>query len=185
LAEPNIRYTSERPKLELYEMLKQHLQPAINEKYLFNADKFPKLAGINTIRGKAASVMPEISLLYDAERDQVFTLIRNSGHSNLTGLLYEEENRLPQEDYLTIIPGIAGAYPSAFYQIKESQDAQAFVKTIKHLSSEKDYAKFMSEYGIRRTHKQFWRFSDRIHQWYRQDDPLNAGILDYNRLENR
>jgi len=92
---------------------------------------------------------------------------------------------LPQEDYLTVIPGIAGAYPSAFYQVKKTQDAQAFVNTIKDLKNEKDYENFMSEYGIRRTHKQFWRFSDRIHQWYRQDDPLNAGLLDYNRLENR
>ena len=185
LAEPNIHYTSDRPKLELYKMLEQHLQPAMNEKYRFNADTFPKLTDLNTISGKAASIMPEISLLYDAEHDQVFTLIRNSGHSNLTGLLYEEENRLPQEDYLTVIPGIAGAYPSAFYQIKKTQDAQAFVNTIKDLKNEKDYENFMSEYGIRRTHKQFWRFSDRIHQWYRQDDPLNAGLLDYNRLENR
>ena len=185
LAEPNIHYTSDRPKLELYKVLEQHLQPAMNEKYRFNADTFPKLADLNTISGKAASIMPEISLLYDAEHDQVFTLIRNSGHSNLTGLLYEEENRLPQEDYLTVIPGIAGAYPSAFYQIKKTQDAQAFVNTIKDLKNEKDYENFMSEYGIRRTHKQFWRFSDRIHQWYRQDDPLNAGLLDYNRLENR
>lgn len=185
LAEPNIRYTTAKPKLELYDILNKHLAEAMNKKYLFNQKQFSELSEINSIRGKAANIMPEISLLYDAHHDQVFTLIRNSGHSNLTGLLYEEENRLPEEDYLTLIPGIIGAYPSAYYQVKKTQSAQSFANKMKAIRSDKDYEEFLDEYGVRRTDKDFWAFSDKIHQWYRQDDPLNAGLLDYNRLENR
>jgi hypothetical protein len=185
LSEPDISYKTQQPKIELYSMLKQHLGDAMQTKYLFNKQTYSDLNKINSIMGKPAHLMPEVSLLYDENHDQVFTLIRNSGHSNLTGLLYEEENRIPAEDYLTLVPGIITAYPSAYYQIRTGQSAKAFAQAINNLTSEKDYARLLDDYGVRRTAPDFWAFSDKIHQWYKQDDPLNAGLLDYNRLENR
>jgi hypothetical protein len=185
LTEPNITYKTDQPKQELYDLLNKHLKKALNKKHILNTNTFSELNTINKIVGKAAHLMPEVSLLYDEKHNQVFTLVRNSGHSNLTGLLYEEENRLPEEDYLTLVPGIIAAYPSAYYQLKASQSPKKFADAINNLSSEKDYTKLMDEYGVRRTNKKFWAFSDMIHKWYRADDPLNAGLLDYNRLENR
>ncbi|MFT5594667.1 MAG: hypothetical protein ACI8SR_003059 [Oceanicoccus sp.] len=185
LSEPDISYQTHHPQAELYALLNQHLSKSMNKKYLFDVVKYPSLNKINSISGLSAHLMPEVSLLYDERRNQIFTLIRNSGHSNLTGLLYEEENRLPAEDYLTLVPGIIGAYPSAYYQVRRDQSAMEFAQAILNLKSENDYARLLDDYGVRRTHPEFWMFSDKIHVWFQQDDPLNAGLLDYNRLENR
>jgi hypothetical protein len=134
-----------------------------------------------------ATLMPEISylLVERVMRDpQVFTLLRGSGHSNLTGLLYEQGNRLPEEYYLTIVPGILGTYPAAIYRVPEYHLSE-FVNDIRSLSSESDYYDFASQYALRRTDHRFWHYSDTLHQWFRKNSPLNYGILDYARLENR
>ncbi len=185
IADPDITYHSAQPIDELYELMQKQLWPAMNKRHLLQGEDHSQLVHINSIKGHAASIMPEVSLLYDEKHNQVFTLIRNSGHTNLTGLLYEEENRLVEEDYLTLVPGIVAAYPSAFYRIKASQNASDFVQSISLLKSEKDYERLLDEFGVRRTDKHFWLFSDDMHNWFKMDDPLNAGLLDYNRLENR
>ena len=185
LSEPDISYQTKTPQTELYALLNQHLSKAMNKKYLFNSEKYSAFKKINTVKGNAAHLMPEVSLLFDEHHNQVYTLIRNSGHSNLTGLLYEEENRLPEEDYLTIVPGIIAAYPSAYYLVRNKQAGEAFSNAVLNLKSEQDYKHLLDEYGVRRTNPDFWAFSDKVHTWFKQDDPLNAGLLDYNRLENR
>ncbi|NVK36509.1 MAG: fatty acid cis/trans isomerase [Gammaproteobacteria bacterium] len=185
ISAPSIHYKTSQPINELYPMMKHRLWPAMNKRHLTEGQAFASFTGINQIKGRAATLMPEISLVYAEKLDQVFTLIRNSGHTNLTGLLYEEENRLPEEDYLTLVPGIVGAYPSAFYHIKTNQDEKSFALAIQAVKNEKDYEQLVDRFGVRRTHPQFWQFSDNIHNWFKENDPLNAGLLDYNRLENR
>ena len=185
LSEPDITYQTSAPQAELYSLLNQHLSKAMNKKHLFYDKNHAAFKKINAVKGKAANLMPEVSLLFDEHNNQVYTLIRNSGHSNLTGLLYEEENRLPEEDYMTIVPGIIGAYPSAYYQVRFNQSSEGFTNSIYNLKTEQDYKRLLDEYGVRRTHPDFWAFSDKVHTWFKQDDPLNAGLLDYNRLENR
>jgi hypothetical protein len=43
----------------------------------------------------------------------------------------------------------------------------------------------LDNFGVRRTNKDFWRFSDSIHDTYMSWHPVDAGYLDFNRLENR
>ncbi|MCD8523263.1 MAG: fatty acid cis/trans isomerase [Saccharospirillaceae bacterium] len=191
LTDPAIEYRSQNPQAELYEKLRQRLQPVLEDQYELARRVTPQdlnmLNRINLIKGKAATVMPEISLLLVENMQgssQIFTLIRNSGHSNLTGLLYEEDNRLPAEDYLTLVPGIIGAYPSAYYRVSSFR-LNDFVTAISGLKDEDDYEKLADRFAVRRTDAQFWAHSDQVHEWYLRHDPLNAGLLDYNRLENR
>ena len=47
------------------------------------------------------------------------------------------------------------------------------------------YQSLLDNYGIRRTDRDFWRYSDELHAAFEKSDPLNYGLLDYNRLENR
>lgn len=53
------------------------------------------------------------------------------------------------------------------------------------LTSEQDYQQFADRFAVRRTHPEFWRHSDQLHQAYHARAPLEAGLFDYNRLENR
>lgn len=61
----------------------------------------------------------------------------------------------------------------------------ALVADVMALRTEDDYGLFMDRYGIRRTDTRFWRYSDKLHQRYRERQPIRYGLLDYNRLENR
>lgn len=44
----------------------------------------------------------------------VYSLISNSGYSNITHLFADDQENLPDEDTLTVAKGIVGNYPNAF-----------------------------------------------------------------------
>ena len=197
LGEPSITYTEAQPKDELIALMKQRFGKSLSTRYTTQAAQTATqkqlnqtLAPLNKVQGTAASLMPELSILMisrDAtpSRDtQLVTLVRNTGHSNLNGLLYERLNLLPAEDYLTWIPGVAGAYPSAIYHVRDEQ-LNDFVAGISSLSNEDDYEALMDQFGVRRTNPDFWQYSDALHRAFEQQEPLDYGLLDYNRLENR
>lgn len=191
LTDPAIDYKTGHPKEELYEILRSRLSPVLDDKYTLAAHALPgdlqTLSKLNDLRGRPATLMPELSLLMVENMHgsaSMYTLIRNSGHSNLTSLLYEEDNRLPEEDYLTVVPGILGAYPSAFFRLSGFR-LEDFTQAVTTLEDNGDYRRLMDRFGVRRTNPQFWQNSDEVHEWYRHHDPLNYGLLDYNRLENR
>ncbi|CBL43614.1 Fatty acid cis/trans isomerase [gamma proteobacterium HdN1] len=187
-----IVFQSSQPKLEFYEMLKDWLAPVLNHRHDLDLRKLPynqgyALARINHVAGKRASLFPELSMLLvegEGHEDQVFTLIRNSGHSNITSLLNENGQRLPEEDYLTLLKGVVGSYPGAFLRVKEGE-LNRFVNALEQVDSEAAYAAFLGRYGVRRTASDFWVVSDRFHALYFLENPVEAGLLDFNRLENR
>jgi hypothetical protein len=192
LNEVKIPYRSADPKLELFGMLKEKLKPVTTHDYDIYKNTLPfnhsiQLAKINRIEGKAATLLPELSfvtLVNNMGQHQVFTLIRNTGHSNISSLLLEDINLLPEEDYLTIVPGIIGSYPSVLFRINEFRLEQ-FVNQMSSLEDEDDYEKLLDQFGIRRTDQNFWQHSDELHEWFEKNQPLQSGLLDYNRLENR
>lgn len=192
LKEPQIAYSSQQPKVELFHKIKQRLAPVLSGKYdLYQnqerMDFRTILAKINRIKGPAASLLPEISyisLINNFGKTEVFTLIRNTGHSNISSLLAEDDNLLPEEDYLTLISGIVGSYPSALFRVNNFR-LQQFVDQLIALENEDDYERFADLFAIRRTDANFWQHSDELHSWFYNQHPLQAGLLDYNRLENR
>jgi hypothetical protein len=79
---------------------------------------------------------------------------------------------------------VIGSYPAAYLSLKEQQ-VPKLVEMLKNISSEEDYVKLLDTFAIRRSSDQFWPFSDRVHAWYQEDQPIEFGLLDYNRFENR
>jgi len=53
------------------------------------------------------------------------------------------------------------------------------------MSDGASYEKLFDNFAISRTHPGFWSVSDRLHALHLESDPVNYGLLDYNRLENR
>ena len=113
-----------------------------------------------------------------------YTLLRNTAHASVTHLLGEQLALLPEENTLTLAPGIVGAYPNAFYRVRAAELPE-LAATISRLKSEKDYAALAQRWAVRRDSADFWAFSDALHERQAQDEPVSAGILDYNRLEYR
>ena len=141
------------------------------------------LRQLHSVSGKPISFLPQTTLIR-VPNVGVFTLLHNNAYTNLSSLFREEHRRVPDEDDITLVRGIIGAYPNAFMLVGEKQ-LPDFVKRIQGLTSEADYHTLRDHYGIRRTDPDFWQISDEIHAYYRATQPNDAGILDYNRLENR
>ena len=53
------------------------------------------------------------------------------------------------------------------------------------MASEADYRKLADRFAVRRTNPQFWAASDALHEAYVAWAPLEAGLFDYNRLQDR
>ena len=188
--EPDINYQSDNHLRELHDLLNNYLQAILYDSSELLTNKariedYRRLKQLQDIEGMTASLMPEMSVvMIDAGESALFTILRNSAHSNVSGLFDEESRRLADEDSLTILPGVVGAYPDAYWQLTPAQ-LPSFLQAVKSLQKEQDYFDLMQRFGIRRSNPGFWSYSDRVHQLYQRDYPLEYGLLDYNRLENR
>ncbi|MEI6895862.1 MAG: fatty acid cis/trans isomerase [Colwellia sp.] len=190
LPETGIKYQTTKPKEEFFQLVAAYTNNAQVNQYNLsvlaqnNTDKI--IADLSTIPAKKVSLLPQVSyvMVTDGEENQVYSLINNSAHSNVAHLFYEDNRRLPEEDTLTVLRGIVGDYPNAFFKVDKSQLSQ-FVANFTAIETEQDYRTLKDKFAIRRTHPNFWEFSDELHRWYKVNQPNSAGLLDFNRLENR
>ncbi|MCQ1059138.1 fatty acid cis/trans isomerase [Photobacterium sp. DNB23_23_1] len=189
-----IKYHTSHPKNELLGMLQKKLNVVLPDRYDFTQSKLNQngslaLYKLNRISGKQASLLPEITFIMveptqPEQQTELFTLIRNSAHKNISSLFDEESNRLHAQDNVTLVRGLLGSYPRAFWHVKEADLASA-ANQISTIQTEEDYRAFLDKYGVRRTAPDFWSFSDKLNEINQQMFPIEAGLLDYNRIENR
>jgi hypothetical protein len=191
-ADPAIVYRSVDPLGELYAMLKARLAPVASPRYSIangglTGTAQRGLEALAAAHGRATSYLPELAFLTvqaPGGRRVHFTLIANRAHSNVAYLFDEEKRRLPDEDDVTLAYGFIGAYPNAFFSLRADQLPE-FAAAVKALASDEDYAALLTRYGVRRTDARFWPYSDELQAAYRDWAPLEAGLFDYNRFENR
>ena len=151
------------------------------------AEYHQHLQELSQVKGEPLQYLPEQSVIRLKGGDskiELVSLIRNRAHTNVAQLLGEKERLIPEEQTLSVLRGVVGTYPNVFYDLHTSQ-LQAFTIQLSSLSSEQDYADLVGRYGIRRSNKSFWPIADSIHAEYLHSDPITAGLLDFNRLENR
>jgi len=108
------------------------------------------------------------------------TLLRNNAHSNVAHIFREQQRRLPQEDTLSVS---RGGYPNLLLRVESSRLA-GFVDEIAAMRDQADYPVLLDRYEVRRTSADFWLHSNRLHAAYRQQEPIEAGLFDFNRLDN-
>ena len=186
-----ITYKTDTQKLELYGMLEEKLKPVLGDTYSLARASVPPahrkaLEELQSIKGIPASKLSQLVFLsvHGPDREYHYTVIANTAHSNITGMMHESKELMPEKDGVTVVPGFIGSYPSAYWRVQEQQ-LPTLVKRIAGLKDEASYYKLMSSYGVRRTAPEFWRYSDRIMEAHYRANPIENGLLDYNRLENR
>lgn len=188
----NVVYTTDDPKRELLNMLQKQLSPALLSRYeitdtALSAESEQQIKRIGQVKGEGLKTVPQITMLMvrsQSGEDELFTLLHNNAHTNISSLFDEESNRNFAEDDMTIVHGVLGSYPAAFFSIEEDQ-IRDFVDQFSSLQNEEDYVNLLVRFAIRRSSDEFWPFSDRLHHWYRTNQPIEFGLLDYNRFENR
>ena len=190
--ETGIPFKTAEPLTEMYGLLKAHVAPVSKARHeiassgLGSAAK-AVLVDLSKARGRAVARFPEMAFLTvrdGASGDHHFTLISNNAHSNVAEMFDENRRRLPGEDTLTVLNGFAGSYPNAFFRV-EAAELPGFADALRGLSTEEDYRKFHARYGIGRTDERFWQHSDALAEAYRKSAPVEAGLFDYSRFENR
>ncbi len=187
-----IPYGGGDPQTELFVLLREHLGPALDRSYALEAvgDEAitSSLEALAALEGSRLAWLPESAFLtitgHPDGADMSFSLLRNTGHSNVSHLFSEAREILPDENTLTVARGFVGAYPNAFYRVERTELA-AFVEAVRSLQSESDYAALVDRFGVRRGDPGFWAHSDGIHAASAGSRPVEAGLFDYNRLENR
>jgi hypothetical protein len=185
-----IAYRSSDPKRELFDMLAGHIGPALDTRLSLDAEPDAKLRdalkAVTAVRGSSLAWLPETTFLQIAgpSGPRYYTLMRDTGHLNVTHLLREKGELAPAENALTLLPGLVGAYPNAIYRLR-TEDIPAFASALAALASETDYRRFADRYAVRRTSTEFWAVSDALQVAARSNAPEDGGLFDYNRLENR
>ena len=111
-------------------------------------------------------------------------MVKDTGHRNVTHLLLEQNELAPEDNALTVVPGLIGAYPNAFFRIGQDELPE-FIGAVASLNSEDDYRRLGDRFAVRRTDPKFWEFSDLLQAAEAQMDQADRGLLDYNRLESR
>jgi hypothetical protein len=178
--ETGIAYAPGEPLPQLYAMLRKSFPR--------NRHAAPRqLDRLASLRGRALSHLPEASILSlrDASgAERHLSLIANRAHTNVAELFDEAERRLPDEDTLLVASGFIAAYPNAFFAV-DAKELSGFMDAVARLGSEADYRALLDRWGVRRSDARFWAHSDALHAAWRRSAPREAGLLDYNRFENR
>jgi len=187
---PAIDYQTKDEKMELFGLLQERLKPVLptgrHLDAIGNTLIGDGLAPLEDLVGQPVTLMPQITFLeiQGPSENTYVTLISNNAHLNITSLFGEKKFRAPEEDTMTVVPGFLGAYPNAFLVIKQA-DIGRLVEMISDIRTEDDYSRLLDSYGVRRTHLGFWQQSDDFHAAFEHDAPVEYGLFDYNRLENR
>lgn len=189
--ETGIVYQTNDPQQELYGLLAAHIGKNVSQHFSLQQVSDKKLQQqierLRKVQGVALAAFPEMAILRvddAAGNSHYFTVLHNMSYSNISQLLGNDERRRPAEDNLTVVPGIIGAYPNIFFKTTTASMG-AFVDQVAGMRSEADYSALLDNFGVRRTHPGFWAFSDALQHYYRQQEPVTSGVLDYNRFENR
>ncbi len=179
-----IQYQTDNHKQELMDLFRARIPAATNPRYALENEN---LATLMAASNKAYSYLPEVAFLQVLNKDggsRAYSLVRNRGLSNIAQLFGEEDRLLPEEDTVTVSPGFLGYYPNMFFQVTEDE-LPRFVAVIQTLASDEDYTALVERFGVRRTAPWFWRVSDSFIAEYRRNHPVEAGLFDLNRYQNR
>ena len=186
------------PQHHLYTLLNRRLAPVLDHRHRITPATEPheatrkSLLQLAALKGPALQWLPEATMLrIDATAApdgghgaRYVSLLRNTGHLNVSTLFREGAMLAPAEHTLTVAPGFIGAYPNALLHASPAQLPE-LVQAIAGLKSEADYRALADRFAVRRTNPHFWGASDALMAAYRQWSPAEAGLLDWARLENR
>jgi hypothetical protein len=182
-------FESDNPKLEFFQRLRNHIGPAMAPDRSIAGTRLSSVTKetLKTLHGMSGANLrhlPQMALLEisNTTGTHLLTLIHNVGHKNVASAFGESSRLVPEEDNLTVVDGILGAYPNMIFQVNES-DFAVFAERIATLTSDADYTVLVADFGLRRTDPSFWEVSDRIMLTAQSGE--ERGVLDYGRYQNQ
>ena len=143
-----------------------------------------RIASVHALRATPfARFFPELAIVLLRRKDgkaQVYSIVHNREHANVSWIMGEGLRLRPEEDTLTIREGILGAYPNMFFVLDERQ-ADAFCKAAAGITSRDGYDRLVERFGVRRSQSQFWEIYDEINAVAQRMEPIERATLDLTR----
>jgi len=141
------------------------------------------------LRGEEIGPIPDVTFIrvkgIDGENGETtYTAMLNKAYKTLTSIFADEDQRDVDDDTLTISKGLIGSYPN-FFLVVHADRIDEFVERFIAIDTRKDYEQFVARFGVRRTNPGFWSQADWFHAEYARQKPVEAGLFDLNRYENR
>ncbi|MBU2871706.1 fatty acid cis/trans isomerase [Colwellia sp. E2M01] len=190
LPDTGIKYQTNDPETELFKLIADYTDNAQVSDYnltsLPESDIDKTMAGLREIPNINVNLLAQVSfvMVKDGDKNHVYSLINNTAHTNVAELFFENSRLMPEKDTVAVLRGIVGNYPNAFFKVDKA-DLSQFVSTLTQIKTEEDYSALKDKFAIRRTSPNFWQYADELHTWYEKHYPRSAGLLDFNRLEDR
>jgi hypothetical protein len=113
-------------------------------------------------------------------RDVAGTIVVNRWHDNVAYLFGEGGRLDASKDSADFIPGLIGAYPNYFFDVRE-EDLPDFFDLLEHFKKGPRDAARLSRYGINRADERLWDAYDWFQQRFLEDEPVDGGLFDLNR----
>lgn len=139
----------------------------------------------SVISGKEAKDFPFVQFFPDVSyvkfKKEVFSLVRNKEHYNVTWAQDESLRLNKGADILFATRGIVGSYPIQFFDASSFQTVEEFAVAISNIKTKRDYEGFFASFGIDRTSEQFWPTFDFMVESLKDSNPIEAGVFDLNR----
>lgn len=126
---------------------------------------------------------PELSVLVvhdSVSGTRVFSVLRNREHQNVSWVLNEKSRLRLEQDTLTILPGVMGAYPNRFFVV-ESSALETMVEQILALKSAGEFQTFAKAFAVDRMDPRVWSVYDDLNGELLRLEPIEAGLLDLSR----
>ena len=130
-----------------------------------------------------ALLLPDLAVVLVRGKDghaRLYSLVHDREHENVSWMFDELGRLAPQEDSLTVISGVPGAYPNMFFEVPEAE-IDVFSRTVARISSVADYERLVDRFGVRRSNQKFWTVYDAINSAHLANDSVRSGTLDLTR----
>lgn len=144
----------------------------------------PELKVIESYSAQKIDLFPDTILIRvekeDHKDDEVYTLIRNKDHYNVSMMFFEQDRRRKNGDTIDVIAGTATSYANLYVVIPKGRLPE-FSKLLNETNSPTKALSIIEKYSISRSHYDFWKY----HAWFSKHthnkltDEL--GLLDLNR----
>lgn len=146
-----------------------------------------KLRRLSKLQGHDLGALPSQTLLRvktgDPKGDLVYTLVIDIAYSNISSMIGQDSERIPEQDRITVYPDFIGSYPNFFFSVAKEQ-LDEFIARIENAKTETDVDLIYSKFGIRRTNPEIWQQADWFNEQHKAYRGLEAGLLDMSRYDN-
>ncbi len=115
------------------------------------------------------------------DTNDVYSIVRNKAHLNVSFIFLENAYRVPAEDTLHVVRGFAGSYPNLFFVVPKDEVA-AFVAQARAVQpGDASFAALVARYGISRNNPRFWVSADGFSETFMRAEPIDSGWFDLSR----